>query len=56
MIQERTILKVIDNTGAKVLQCIKVLGGTRRRYAQIGDIIVGAIKVAEPRKLVKKQK
>ena len=54
MIQHRTMLKVVDNSGAKVLQCIKVLGGTRRRYAYIGDIIVGTIKEAEPRKLVKK--
>ena len=54
MIQTRTMLKVADNTGAKIIQCIKVLGGTRRRYAQIGDIIVGAVKEAEPRRLVKK--
>ena len=54
MIQPRTMLKVVDNTGAKVIQCFRVLGGTRRRYAQIGDIIVVAVKKAEPRKLVKK--
>ncbi|MDD2732217.1 MAG: 50S ribosomal protein L14 [Candidatus Pacebacteria bacterium] len=54
MIQPRTILKIADNSGAKIIQCIKVLGGTRRRYAQIGDIIVGAVKVAEPRRIVKK--
>lgn len=48
------MLKVADNTGAKILQCIRVLGGTRRRYAQIGDIIVGAVKKAEPRRPVKK--
>ena len=54
MIQTRTMLKVADNTGAKLIQCIRVLGGTRRRYAQIGDIIVGAVKVAEPRRAVKK--
>ena len=54
MIQPQTILKVTDNTGAKIVQCIKVLGGTRRRYAQIGDIIVTAVKTAEPRKDVKK--
>ena len=54
MIQPQTILKVADNTGAKVIQCFRVLGGTRRRYAQIGDIIVVAVKKAEPRKLVKK--
>jgi len=54
MIQTRTMLKVADNTGAKILQCIQILGGTRRRYSQIGDIIVGAVKKAEPRKIVKK--
>lgn len=54
MIQPRTMLKVADNSGAKLLQCIHVLGGTKRRYARLGDIIVGAVKVAEPRKMVKK--
>jgi large subunit ribosomal protein L14 len=54
MIQPRTMIKVTDNTGAKVLQCIRVLGGTKRRYAQIGDIIVGTVKDAEPRRDVKK--
>ncbi|MDD5589835.1 MAG: 50S ribosomal protein L14 [Candidatus Portnoybacteria bacterium] len=54
MIQPRTMLKVADNTGAKIVQCFKVLGGTRRRYAQLGDIIVGSVKSAEPRKMVKK--
>ncbi len=54
MIQPQTILKVADNSGAKIIQCFKVLGGSRRRYAQIGDVIVAAVKVAEPRKPVKK--
>ncbi|OGZ64662.1 MAG: 50S ribosomal protein L14 [Candidatus Staskawiczbacteria bacterium RIFCSPLOWO2_01_FULL_40_39] len=54
MIQPRSMLKVADNSGAKIIQCINVPGGTRKRYAQIGDIIVGAVKKAEPRKLVKK--
>ncbi len=54
MIQQETMLKVADNSGAKTVQCIKILGGTRRRYAQLGDIIVVAVKKAEPRKLVKK--
>jgi len=49
MIQTETKLKVADNTGAKVVQCIKVLGGSRRRYAQLGDIIVVATKKAKPR-------
>jgi len=54
MIQPRTMLKVADNTGAKIIQCFKVLGGTKARYAQLGDIIVAAVKVAEPRKMIKK--
>lgn len=54
MIQPRTMLKVADNTGVKIIQCFRVLGGTRRRYAQIGDIIVASVKVAEPRRLIKK--
>lgn len=55
MIQPRSMLKVADNSGAKIIQVIKVLGGTRRRYASLGDVIVGAVKVAEPRKTVKKK-
>ena len=54
MIQSRSMLKVADNSGAKIVQCVNVPGGTRRRYASIGDIIVAAVKKAEPRKLVKK--
>jgi len=54
MIQPRTMLKVADNTGAKIIQCFRVLGGTKKRYARIGDIIVGTVKVAEPRRQVKK--
>ena len=54
MIQPRTMLNVVDNTGAKILQCFNILGGTRHRYAQLGDVIVGTIKKAEPRKIVKK--
>ena len=53
MIQPRTMLKVADNTGAKVIQCFRVLGGTRRRYAQIGNVIVATVKKAEPRRPVK---
>lgn len=53
MIQAQTKLKVVDNTGAKIVECIKVLGGSKRRYAQIGDIIVGTVKKAEPRRLIK---
>ena len=54
MIQPRSMLKVADNTGAKIIQVINVPGGTRRRYAQLGDVVVAAVKKAEPRKLVKK--
>jgi len=54
MIQLRTMLKVADNTGAKSLQCFHIYGGFKRKYGQLGDIIVGAIKDAEPRRLVKK--
>jgi len=54
MIQPRTMLKVADNTGAKIIQCFQVLGGTRRRYAQLGDVIVAVVKEAEPRRIVKK--
>ena len=54
MIQAETKLKVADNSGAKVIECFKVLGGTRRRYASIGDIIVCSVKSAEPRGMVKK--
>jgi len=54
MIQPRSMLKVADNSGAKIIQVINVPGGTRKRYAQLGDIIVAAVKKAEPRKIVKK--
>ncbi|QJC32929.1 50S ribosomal protein L14 [Enterobacteriaceae endosymbiont of Donacia semicuprea] len=54
MIQEHTILNVADNSGARSVMCIKVLGGTRRRYANIGDIIKITIKDAIPRGKVKK--
>lgn len=54
MIQLRTMLVPADNTGARLLQCIKVLGGTRRRYAHIGDVVICSVKAAEPRAQVKK--
>lgn len=54
MIQMRSMLEVADNSGAKRVQCIKVLGGSRRRYAAIGDVIVVAIKEALPGTKVKK--
>ena len=54
MIQAETRLKVADNSGAKIIECFKVLGGTRRRYAGVGDIVVASVKSAEPRGAVKK--
>ncbi len=54
MIQHRTMLKVGDNTGAKKLLCIRVLGGSSRRYASVGDVIVAAVKEASPGGMVKK--
>lgn len=54
MIQAMTRLKVADNTGAREIMCIKVLGGTRRRYAGVGDIIVASVKKAVPGGSVKK--
>ncbi|KKS15833.1 MAG: 50S ribosomal protein L14 [Parcubacteria group bacterium GW2011_GWB1_41_6] len=55
MIQTQTKLNIADNSGAKLIGVIKVLGGTRRRYARIGDLVVASVKVAEPRKSVKKK-
>ena len=55
MIQPRSILKVADNTGARTIRVFKVLGGTRRHYAQLGDVIIASVQVAEPRKMVKKK-
>lgn len=54
MVQPRSMLTVADNTGAKLLQVITVLGSTRRRYAYIGDVVTATVKVAEPRRAVKK--
>jgi len=54
MIQVQTELQVADNTGARIIECIRVLGGSRRRYATIGDIIVVSIKDAIPKGKVKK--
>ncbi|MCL4406384.1 MAG: 50S ribosomal protein L14 [Patescibacteria group bacterium] len=55
MIQERAILKVADNSGAKTIRCFRVLGGSRKRYARVGDIIVASVQTAEPRKNIKKK-
>lgn len=54
MIQAESKLIVADNSGAKMIKCFKVLGGTRRRYAGLGDIVVASVKSAEPRGIVKK--
>ena len=54
MIQLRTRLNVVDNSGAKILQCFHIMVGSKRKYGQLGDIIIGVIKEAEPRKIVKK--
>lgn len=54
MIQKFSRLKVADNSGAKVIMCINVLGGTRRRYARVGDVIVASVKEATPAAAVKK--
>jgi len=54
MIQEQTILTVADNSGAKTIMCFRMLGGTRKRWASIGDIIVAAVKTAIPGSSVKK--
>jgi len=55
MIQQQTRLKVADNTGAKEIMCIKVLGGSKRRYARVGDIITCSVKTAIPQGTVKKK-
>ena len=55
MLQLRSIVNVADNSGAKKVGVFKVLGGSRKRYARIGDIVVVSVKVAEPRKAVKKK-
>lgn len=54
MIQQETELKVADNTGAKRVKCFKVLGGSKRRYAQVGDIIICSVKESEPKAVAKK--
>ncbi|MFN2568470.1 MAG: 50S ribosomal protein L14 [Candidatus Dormibacteria bacterium] len=54
MIQQETRLKVADNSGARELLCVRVLGGSFRKYASVGDVIVGTVKVAQPNAAVKK--
>jgi large subunit ribosomal protein L14 len=55
MVQDGTIVKITDNAGGKIGKVFKVLGGSKRRYAGIGDVVVISVKVAEPRKAVKKK-
>jgi len=55
MIQPRSIVKVADNSGAKIGRVFKVLGGSKKRYATIGDIVILSVQIAEPRKAVKKK-
>jgi|SRR3989344_2867209 len=55
MVQPQTIVMVADNSGAKIARVFKVLGGSKRRYASIGDVVVVSVQIAEPRKLVKKK-
>ena len=54
MIQQQTRLRVADNTGAKKVKCFRVLGGSKRRYAYVGDIVVASVKEADPRGAIKK--
>ena len=55
MIQPETVVKVADNSGAKIGKVFKILGGTRRRYARVGDVVVMSVQVAEPRKPIKRK-
>ena len=55
MLQERSIITIADNSGAKVVRCFRILGGSRKRYAHVGDTIVASVQVAEPRKQIKKK-
>ena len=54
MIQQQTLLKVADNSGAKEIMCIRVLGGSKRKFGNIGDVIVASVKSATPVELLKK--
>lgn len=55
MIQERSLIKIADNSGGKIVRCFRILGSTRRRYASVGDVVVASVQTAEPRKNVKKK-
>ena len=54
MVQERSIMKVADNSGAKFVRTFRLLGGSRKRYARLGEIVIASVQSAEPRKAVKK--
>ncbi|MEK7614572.1 MAG: 50S ribosomal protein L14 [Patescibacteria group bacterium] len=55
MVQAGTTVKITDNSGAKIGKIFKILGGSQRRYAEIGDVVILSIKIAEPRKMIKKK-
>lgn len=55
MVQPRSIVKIADNTGAEIGRIFKVLGGSKKRFAEIGDIVVLSVQVAQPRKMIKKK-
>lgn len=55
MLQEESLVRVADNSGAKMVKVFRVLGGSRKRYARLGEIVIASVKVAEPRKAVKKK-
>ena len=55
MVQERSVIKVADNSGAKYIRVFRVLGGSRKRYARLGEIVIASVQNAEPRKQVKKK-
>ena len=55
MIQDRSIVKIADNSGAKIGRIFKILGGSKKRYARIGDKVILSVQIAEPRKMVKKK-
>ncbi len=55
MIQDGTVVKVVDNSGAKIAKVFKVLGSSKKRYAELGDVVIVSVKIAEPRKAVKKK-
>lgn len=55
MVQERSIIKVADNSGAKFVRVFRVLGGSRKRYAHLGEMVIASVQIAEPRKQIKKK-